>query len=144
MTEVVMEIPRCCSMAIQSEVAWRSDLRDLTVPATSIALPISSRRSVMVVLPASGWEMLAKVRRLATSFSMLDMLPVRFVLGEEAVTGVGRLRAGVNESAHIVAYSSGHDKVKSARHPPAAALRPSGSAGSAGHPVWSWPRWRRC
>ncbi len=62
-----MEIPRCCSMAIQSEVAWRSDLRDFTVPATSMALPISSRRSVMVVLPASGWEMMAKVRRFATS-----------------------------------------------------------------------------
>src|SRR5690606_23425044 len=70
-TEVVMEMPRCCSMAIQSEVACRSDLRDLTVPATSIALPISSRRSVMVVLPASGWEMIAKVRRFATSWEMV-------------------------------------------------------------------------
>ena len=62
-----MEMPRCFSISIQSEVAWRSDLRDFTVPATSMALPISSSFSVMVVLPASGWEMMAKVRRFATS-----------------------------------------------------------------------------
>src|SRR5690606_13134131 len=52
---------------IQSDVAWRSDLRDFTVPAMEMALPISSSFSVMVVLPASGWEMMAKVRRFATS-----------------------------------------------------------------------------
>src|ERR1700712_4801973 len=62
-----MEIPRCFSISIQSDVAWRSDLRDFTVPATEIALPISKSFSVMVVLPASGWEMMAKVRRFATS-----------------------------------------------------------------------------
>ncbi len=62
-----MEMPRCFSISIQSEVAWRSDLRDFTVPATAIALPISSSFSVMVVLPASGCEMMAKVRRFATS-----------------------------------------------------------------------------
>ncbi len=62
-----MEMPRCFSISIQSEVAWRSDLRDFTVPATSMALPISSSFSVMVVLPASGWEMIANVRRFATS-----------------------------------------------------------------------------
>ncbi|KWV90088.1 hypothetical protein PFLmoz3_00086 [Pseudomonas fluorescens] len=67
MTDVVMEIPRCFSISIQSEVAWRSDLRDFTVPATAIALPISNSFSVMVVLPASGWEIMAKVRRFATS-----------------------------------------------------------------------------
>ncbi|RCN05963.1 hypothetical protein C3O68_02903 [Pseudomonas aeruginosa] len=62
-----MEMPRCFSISIQSDVAWRSDLRDFTVPATAIALPISRSFSVMVVLPASGWEMIAKVRRFATS-----------------------------------------------------------------------------
>ena len=52
----------------------RSDLRDFTVPATSMALPISSSFSVMVVLPASGWEMMAKVRRFATSAAWMLML----------------------------------------------------------------------
>ena len=32
-TEEVMEMPRCFSSAIQSEVAWRAALRPLTVPA---------------------------------------------------------------------------------------------------------------
>src|SRR5277367_3479156 len=73
MTDVVMEIPRCFSISIQSDVAWRSDLRDFTVPATEMALPISSSFSVMVVLPASGWEMMAKVRRFATSAALLVM-----------------------------------------------------------------------
>src|SRR5687768_10486671 len=67
MTDVVMEIPRCFSISIQSDVAWRSDLRDFTVPATAIALPINRSFSVIVVLPASGWEIMAKVRRFATS-----------------------------------------------------------------------------
>ena len=34
MTDVVTEIPRSFSMAIQSDVAWRSDFRDFTVPAS--------------------------------------------------------------------------------------------------------------
>ena len=63
MTEEVTEMPRCCSSAIQSEVAWRAALRPFTVPASWIAPPNSSSFSVSVVLPASGWEMIAKVRR---------------------------------------------------------------------------------
>src|SRR6476620_1803205 len=61
-TEEVMEMPRCCSRRIQSEVAWRAALRPLTVPAIWMAPPKSSNFSVRVVLPASGWEMMAKVR----------------------------------------------------------------------------------
>src|SRR5689334_10593211 len=60
-TEEVMEMPRCFSSAIQSEVACRAALRPLTVPAIWIAPPNSSSFSVRVVLPASGWEMMAKV-----------------------------------------------------------------------------------
>ena len=56
-------MPRCCSRRIQSEVAWRAALRPLTVPAIWIAPPNSSSFSVSVVLPASGCEMIAKVRR---------------------------------------------------------------------------------
>ena len=63
MTELVTEMPRSFSSAIQSEVAWRADLRDFTEPAIWIAPPNSSSFSVSVVLPASGWEMIANVRR---------------------------------------------------------------------------------
>src|SRR3984957_14491023 len=67
MTDEVTEIPRCCSRRIQSEVAWRVALRPLTVPAIWIAPPNNNSFSVSVVLPASGWEMMAKVRLLLIS-----------------------------------------------------------------------------
>src|ERR1700680_4166381 len=63
MTEEVTEMPRCCSRRIQSEVAWRAALRPFTVPAIWMAPPKSKSFSVSVVLPASGCEMIAKVRR---------------------------------------------------------------------------------
>ena len=56
-------MPRSFSSAIQSEVAWRAALRPFTEPAIWIAPPNSSSFSVSVVLPASGCEMIAKVRR---------------------------------------------------------------------------------
>ena len=56
-------MPRCCSIFIQSERARRASPRALTAPATWIAPPNSSSFSVSVVLPASGCEMIAKVRR---------------------------------------------------------------------------------
>ena len=56
-------MPRCFSISIQSEVAWREALRAFTEPAIWIAPENSSSFSVSVVLPASGWEMIAKVRR---------------------------------------------------------------------------------
>ena len=62
-TELATEMPRCFSISIQSEVAWREALRALTEPAIWIAPENSSSFSVSVVLPASGWEMIAKVRR---------------------------------------------------------------------------------
>ena len=66
-TEEVTEMPRCCSRRIQSEVAWRVALRPFTVPAIWMAPPNSSSFSVSVVLPASGCEMMAKVRLLLIS-----------------------------------------------------------------------------
>src|SRR5512143_3943713 len=60
-------MPRCFSISIQSLVAWRLALRALTDPAIWIAPPNSSSFSVSVVLPASGCEMMAKVRRFLTS-----------------------------------------------------------------------------
>src|SRR5215831_12875449 len=68
-TEEVTEMPRCCSRRIQSEVAWRAALRPLTVPAMAMAPPNSSSFSVRVVLPASGCEMIANVRRRRISAS---------------------------------------------------------------------------
>ena len=56
-------MPRSFSSAIQSDVAWRAALRPLTEPAIWIAPPNSSSFSVSVVLPASGCEMIANVRR---------------------------------------------------------------------------------
>src|SRR4051794_27518939 len=62
-----MEMPRCCSMAIQSDVAARLPRRAFTAPASCTAPPYSRNFSVSVVLPASGWEMIANVRRRAIS-----------------------------------------------------------------------------
>ena len=45
------------------ETAAREVLPDLTAPAMCMAPPKRRSFSVMVVLPASGWEMIAKVRR---------------------------------------------------------------------------------
>ncbi len=73
MTDEVTEMPRSRSMAIQSEVAWRDAFRDFTVPASWIAPPKSRSFSVSVVLPASGWEMIANVRRRPVSDSALLM-----------------------------------------------------------------------
>ena len=60
-------MPRSFSSAIQSEIAWVVALRALTEPAMRIAPPKSSSFSVSVVLPASGCEMIANVRRRAIS-----------------------------------------------------------------------------
>src|ERR1044071_7926617 len=73
-TDEVTEMPRCCSSAIQSEVAWRAALRPFTVPASWIAPPTSRRFSVNVVLPASGCEMMANVRRRAVSAAVEEVI----------------------------------------------------------------------
>src|SRR5438876_3245809 len=67
MTEVTTEMPRSRSIFIQSERVLRRSPLALTCPARLIAPPNSSSFSVSVVLPASGCEMIAKVRRRATS-----------------------------------------------------------------------------
>ena len=63
----MIEIPRCRSSSIQSLVVWRAAWRIFTDPARWIAPPYSRSFSVSVVLPASGCEMIAKVRRRAIS-----------------------------------------------------------------------------
>src|SRR5690606_16877358 len=87
-TDEVTEMPRSFSSAIQSEVALRVVLRDFTEPAIWIAPPNSSSFSVSVVLPASGWEMMAKVRRRRASWETSDMGAAR----AGAPGGKGRAR----------------------------------------------------
>src|SRR5260221_7481798 len=72
-TDDATEMLRCFSISIQSEVAWRLALRAFTDPAIWIAPENSSSFSVSVVLPASGWEMMAKVRRRRTCGVRSDM-----------------------------------------------------------------------
>src|ERR1700734_729009 len=62
MTAELTEMPRSRSTAIQSERTRRRSPRALTSPAIWMAPPNSNSFSVSVVLPASGWEMMAKVR----------------------------------------------------------------------------------
>ena len=72
-TDDATEMPRCFSISIQSEVACRLALRAFTEPAIWIAPENSSSFSVSVVLPASGCEMMAKVRRRRTWGVRSDM-----------------------------------------------------------------------
>src|SRR6476619_2775780 len=67
MTEVTTEIPRSRSIAIQSERVERRSRLAFTCPARLIAPPNSNSFSVSVVLPASGCEIIANVRRRSTS-----------------------------------------------------------------------------
>src|SRR5205085_2688022 len=55
-----------------SERVERRSRLALTCPASWIAPPNNRSFSVSVVLPASGWEMIAKVRRRSTSVAMGD------------------------------------------------------------------------
>src|ERR1700691_3049686 len=62
-----MEMPRSFSIDIQSEVTPRRPALPCTAPAELIAAACSASASVSVDLPASGWLITAKVRRLAAS-----------------------------------------------------------------------------
>src|SRR5215216_6761873 len=55
-------MPRSRSIFIQSDRVLRRSPLALTWPARLMAPPNSSSFSVSVVLPASGWEMIANVR----------------------------------------------------------------------------------
>src|SRR5580700_1442981 len=108
-TEEVTEIPRCCSRRIQSDVACRAALRPLTVPAIWIAPPNSSSFSVRVVLPASGWEMMAKVRLLlisliVTSFKSTSCLEFVQVSVGRPPYRMGWGRGRENNPAHASQY----------------------------------------
>ena len=90
-TEVTTEMPRARSIAIQSERVRRRSPLARTSPASWIAPPNSSSFSVSVVLPASGCEMIANVRRRATSRAISAASPPagRVVAGAGAAMSLG-------------------------------------------------------
>src|SRR5437763_9358008 len=83
MTAELTEMPRSRSIVIQSERARRRSPRALTSPAMWIAPANSSSFSVRVVLPASGCEMMAKVRRRAVSAAIWGVLMAQFYFDKE-------------------------------------------------------------
>ena len=69
-TVEVIEMPRCCSSSIQSLRRRAATLAGLAPHRPRCTAPAYSRNfSVSVVLPASGWLMIANVRRRAASAS---------------------------------------------------------------------------
>src|SRR5690606_8718979 len=58
-------------ISIQSETVERRPPLPCTAPASLIMRACSASASVIVDLPASGWEMIAKVRRRFTSRAMV-------------------------------------------------------------------------
>src|SRR5262249_32052857 len=89
------ELPRSRSTAIQSErIRTRRSPRASTSPASWIAPPNSSSFPISVVLPASGCEMIAKVRRRRIS-------PVRIGSGRcsnsTVLRGLARSRAALSD-----------------------------------------------
>ena len=70
-TEEVTEIPLSFSISIQSDTACFAVAFPLTEPAWLIAPPYKRNFSVNVVLPASGCEIIAKVRRFLISSILL-------------------------------------------------------------------------
>ena len=67
MAEAETEMPRSFSICMKSDRVRRASPLARTWPAIWIAPPNSRNFSVSVVLPASGCEMIAKVRRRAIS-----------------------------------------------------------------------------
>ena len=80
MAKVATEIPRCFSISIQSDVAVFLILLDFTAPATWIAPPNNNNFSVSVVLPASGWLIMANVLLLSISSEYWLILFYMYIL----------------------------------------------------------------
>src|SRR4029079_18306845 len=86
MTVELIEMPRCCSISIQSLRAERRPSLACTDPATCTAPEYSRNFSVSVVLPASGWEMIANVRRRRDS-STIGLAVTSFDATDELMSG---------------------------------------------------------
>ena len=93
-------MPRCFSTSIQSEVAWRELFLAFTVPAIWMAPPNSNSFSVSVVFPASGCEMMAKVRRRDTSLARALATVVaagEFMVFAKAITPAAGIAHGTGQ-----------------------------------------------
>src|SRR5215510_10419314 len=90
MADAVIEIPRSCSIPIQSDAAVFPPLRPRTIPAVRIKPEYKSSFSVSVVFPASGWLMMANVRRfdVARVSSLLTDVVI-IVMEDELTIGIG-------------------------------------------------------
>ena len=73
-------MPRFCSISIQSEVAERRPWCAFTAPPEVMAPAYSKNFSVSVVLPASGWLMIANVLRRAASLVTSSDIPSKLPL----------------------------------------------------------------
>src|SRR6185436_3249129 len=78
-----MEMPRFCSISIQSDVTPLRPALPCTAPAASMAEACRASASVRVDLPASGWLITANVRRRAAS--VRTRLNTHSSLGDEAI-----------------------------------------------------------
>src|SRR5262249_36102157 len=109
-------MPRSRSIFIQSERVLRRSPLALTWPARLMAPPNSRSFSVSVVLPASGWEMIAKVRRRATSEASgerdgCSVVTARSDMAVRLAGKIGGIKGGFTRSA---SYSDGHNERQSA------------------------------
>src|SRR4051794_24113300 len=112
-------MPRSRSIFIQSDLVLRRSPLALTWPARLMAPPNSSSFSVKVVLPASGCEMMAKVRRRATSVDS----------GERSDEADSAVRAGSDMSEPVAGKPGA---IKRDLQPPVQADR-RGSGGKAAY-----------
>src|SRR5215468_5824076 len=126
MTDVVTEMPRSRSTFIQSLRARRRSPRALTAPASWIAPPNSSSFSVSVVLPASGWAMIANVRRLAicAGYSDVDM------------TAQSTVRAAAAQLATLAVPLPGWQEFRGVESQPSASCWSSLTSRPALPPTW--------
>src|SRR5207237_10110092 len=118
-------MPRSRSIFIQSERVLRRSPLALTCPARLMAPPNSRSFSVSVVFPASGWEMIANVRRRATSSesgerggdsevtAMSDMRLERLA----GKTGLIKRHLVVAQAAHQSHIGSGRTAFQFTAHP---------------------------
>src|SRR5688500_832138 len=117
-------MPRSCSSFIQSDVACRAARRAFTDPAVWMAPPYSRSFSVSVVLPASGWLMMAKVRRRAISAAAVRRTAVCIELGSV------RVRKGNGPSTPEAVGRAARQDPLAARGPHLAFARRLGRTGS--------------
>ena len=118
-----MEIPRSCSISIQSEVASFPLFLAPTIPAVRTIPEYKRSFSVKVVFPASGWLIMAKVRRLAAAdrISCLTWVGNPLLMVQLAILFLevfqSSLRPGEINSGSIIPKQGLNDIVPGLRHP---------------------------